>query len=62
MSQVIRLWGENSDSSELLRDFTSVSEAREAIPTDAKDWVIFALPGDKRGEDLRVLDCIDGDV
>lgn len=55
----IRLFGTMPDGSEILRDFNSVSEAREAIPTDAVDWVIFELVAPaKRSLCGRVLDSI----
>lgn len=55
----IRLLGLNPNGSEFLRDFATVSEARENVPVAAIDWVIFELvkPG-KYSQGGRVLDSI----
>jgi hypothetical protein len=62
MTKTIRLWTTAQDGSEQTRDFASLSEAREAIPADAADWVIFRLPVQSQlpesARGLVVLDSI----
>lgn len=58
----VRLLGERADGSEVLRDFASVSEAREALAEivgELADWVIFELDRPDYAGVGRVLDCID---
>lgn len=55
----IRLRGEYTDGSEFLLDFHSLTEAREAIPSDASDWVISEIDHPYYPACGRVLDSIE---
>ncbi len=59
----VRLLWTAPDGSEHLRDFSTVSEARECIPVDSADWVIVerTVPG-RYGVVGRVLDLPGGHV
>lgn len=53
----IRLLWTNPDGAEHFRDFSVVSEAREHVPGDSADWVIFEIDHPHYAARGRVLDA-----
>jgi hypothetical protein len=56
----IRLLWQLPDESEHVRFFSSLSEARENIPTEATDWAICRVVRQYGTGWVKVLDCIGG--